>query len=326
MSQHPAITAVVERIRTDVIGGAADTAKEVVQALAAAALDSKAPDAATLATELEEDVVDILRVLPSLAPPVNALHRMLGRVEEGLAANISVGDLKEAVKSASDEFLAFMEDALDKVAQYGAEKVQDGDVVFMYSMSSTVWRILRRAKAQGKSFSVIVTESRPANEGLWTVTEMAKSGIPVSASIDACIGELVPKSDVVFVGADAISSYGYTLCKVGTYPTALVARAHGVPFYIAADTLKFDTSTLLGLPFHSDPIQRHEVLSSEYPAQARVVGRLFDETPPELVTAVITEIGLLSPTACVAQMWQAKLSKRLNALLPAWAHGELKPC
>jgi translation initiation factor 2B subunit (eIF-2B alpha/beta/delta family) len=190
-------------------------------------------------------------------------------------------------------------------------------------MSSTVWRILRQAKSQGKSFSVIVTESRPANEGLWTVTEMNKIDVPISVGIDASIGELVPQSDVVFVGADAISSYGVSLCKTGTYPTALVARAHGVPFYIAADTLKFDTSTLLGLPFRSDPVPRNEVLSQDYPEHIPVVGRLFDETPPELVTALITELGLISPTACVSVMWQMRLSERLNALLPAWSRGEL---
>ena len=133
------------------------------------------------------------------------------------------------------------------------------------------------------------------------------------------------QSDIVFVGADAISSHGYAFCKTGTYPTALVARAHGVPFYIAADTLKFDSSTLLGLPFRSDPIHRHEVLSKDYPEEAKVAGHLFDETPPELVTAIITEMGLVHPTACVTAMWQMKQSERLNALLPAWAHGKLAP-
>jgi ribose 1,5-bisphosphate isomerase len=212
---------------------------------------------------------------------------------------------------------------LARIADYGASKVCDGDTVFMYSMSSTVWRILRRAWEQGKRFNVIVTESRPANEGLWTVTEMAKAGIPVAVSIDACIGELVPQADIVFVGADAVSSHGYSLCKVGTYPTALVAKAHGVPFYIAADTLKFDASTLLGLPFRVDPIHRHEVLNDQFPPEARVVGRIFDETPPELVTAIITERGLLNPAACITVMWQSPISERLNALLPAWARGEL---
>ncbi len=324
MSEHPAITTVVERIRTDVIGGAADTAKEVVQALNQMVQESRAENPAQLWAEVDDAVLKILRVTPGLAPPINAMHRFLGRMEEASAAGATLAELKTAAQSAHDAFFQWAETALVKVAEYGAEKVKNGDVVFMYSMSSTVWRILRCAQAQGKSFSVVVTESRPANEGLWTVTEMAKSGIPVSVGIDASIGELVPQSDVVFVGADAISSHGYSFCKTGTYPTALVARARGVPFYIAADTLKFDSSTLLGLPFRSDPIHRHEVLSKDYSEQVQVVGHLFDETPPELVTAIITEMGLLHPTACVTAMWQMKLSERLSRLLPAWAHGELR--
>ncbi len=322
-SKHPAIATVIERIRTDVIGGAADTAKEVVMALAAVAQDSPAADAKAFAADLEAATVEIMRVMPSLAPPVNAIHRVLGRMEDALGGQPTVSELKTTIQTAADEFLAWTENALGNIARYGAEKVRDGDVVFMYSMSSTVWRILRHAKSQGKSFRVVVTESRPANEGLWTVTEMNKLDVPVSVGIDASIGELVPQSDVVFVGADAISSFGVSLCKTGTYPTALVARAHGVPFYIAADTLKFDSSTLLGLPFRSDPVLRHEVLNQDYPEDIPVVGRLFDETPPELVTAVITEIGLLSPTACVNVMWQMRLSQRLSTMLPAWSRGEL---
>ncbi|MGC8879696.1 MAG: translation initiation factor eIF-2B, partial [Anaerolineae bacterium] len=308
----------------DVIGGAADTAKEVIGALKQLVQESNAADAQALAAEVEDAVRDILRVMPSLAPPINALHRFMGNMERALDEGLALPELKAALGQASDDFLTWTERALDKVAQYGAEKVRDGDTVFTYSMSSTVWRILKRAKAQGKSFDVIVTESRPANEGLWTVAEMDKAGIPISVSIDACIGELVPQSDVVFVGADAISSHGYSLCKVGTYPTALVARAHGVPFYIAADTLKFDSTTLLGLPFRVDPIRRHEVLtSSEHSERIQVVGHLFDETPPELVTAIITEVGLLHPTACFVVMTQMRLSQRLSEMLLAWARGEL---
>jgi ribose 1,5-bisphosphate isomerase len=323
MTNHPAIKTVVERVRTDVIGGAADTAKEVVTALRALVHDSSARDATALFAEVEEAVVDILRVMPSIAPPINAIHRVLGRMEDAATHGAGLPELKDTVDTASGDLLTWAESALDKVAQYGAEKVQDGDVVFMYSMSSTVWRIFRKAKAQGKSFSVVVTESRPANEGLWTVTEMGKIGIPVSVSVDACIGELVPQCASVFVGADSIASYGAALCKSGTYPTALVAKAHGKPFYVAADTLKFDSSTLLGLPFRSDPIHRHEVLNDAYPESAKVVGHLFDVTPPELITAVITEIGLLSPTAGITIMQQMQLSEKLNALLPDWSRGKL---
>jgi ribose 1,5-bisphosphate isomerase len=324
MSNHPAIKTVVERIHADAIGGAADIAKEVVEALAKMIADSKETSNEAFKDELMSSVHEILAVTPSFAPPINALHRILGRIEASYAEGAALSTLKSEGQQASEDFLAWAEEALDKVAQYGAELVQNGDKVFMYSMSSTVWRILKRAKAAGKSFEVTVTESRPGNEGLWTVKEMLDNDIPVSVSIDATIGELVPKSDIVFVGADAISSHGMSFVKVGTYPTALVSRAHGVPFYVAADTLKFDPTTLLGLPFRGEPIPRDNVLGEEYPDKVKVVGDLFEPVPPSLVTGVITEIGLINPTAAVTVMWEMKLSDWLNELLPAWARGELR--
>ena len=322
-SKHPEIIKVVERVRTDVIGGAADTAKEILVALKALARESQAANPDDLMAEVEEAVVDVLKVMPTLAPPINALHRVMGRMEADVDAGVAVGEVKKGGMEAVDEFLDWANRSLGKVAEYGAELIKDGDIVFTYSMSSTVWKIFRIAKSQGKSFEVIVTESRPANEGLWTVDEMLKLDVPISVSVDACIGELVPQSDIVFVGADAISSHGVSLCKVGSYPTALIAKAHGVPFYVAADTLKFDTTSLLGLSPKIDPIHRHEVIGEKYPQEVKVVGRIFDQTPAELVNAVITEIGLLHPTACVMVMWEMKLSERLKALLPAWTKGTL---
>ena len=322
-SKHPRVVEIVERVRTDVIGGAADTAKEIVRAIKSLAQDSLAETPEQLAGEVEEAVIDILRVMPTLAPPLNALHRVMGQMEIASEAGASVKELQETIIQAVDTFLDWSAHSIERVAVYGAELIKNGDVIFTYSMSSSVWKIFSLAKSHGKSFEVIVTESRPANEGMWTVDEMLKIDIPVSVSIDACIGDLVAGADLVFVGADAISSHGFSLCKVGTYPAALIAKAHGVPFYIAADTLKFDTTSLLGLAPKIDPIHRHEVIGEKYPQDVRVVGRIFDQTPPSLVDAIITEIGLLHPTACVMVMWNMKLSERLKNLLPAFTKGTL---
>jgi ribose 1,5-bisphosphate isomerase len=323
MPKHPDVQAVVERVRKDEIGGAADTAKEVMEALARLVRDSTAGDVSALAAEVDEAILDLLRVMPSLAPPINALHQFAGALERGRAAGLAVAELKTTLGNTRDDFFAWAEQALERVAQYGAEKISSGDRVFMYSMSSTVWRIFRAAKKQGKQFDVVVTESRPGNEGLWTVTEMDKAGIPVAVSIDACIGELIPQCSAVFVGADVIASTGHALCKAGTYPSALVAKAAGKPFYIAADTLKFDSATLLGLPYRNEAIQRHALLDGSYPEQVKVVGHLFDETPPELITAIITELGILPPAAAYVVLQQMKPSERIGALLPAWSRGEL---
>jgi ribose 1,5-bisphosphate isomerase len=323
MATHPQVETVIERVRTDAIGGAADTAREVVDALAALVKDSSAADTPTLMREVDDAVRGILRVMPSLAPPINALHRFVGTMERAESDGLTVAELRAALVQSRDDFVAWAERALDRVARHGAERIADGDSVFMYSMSSTVWRILRLAKGQGKAFEVVVTESRPANEGLWTVREMVESDIPVSVGIDASVGELIPGCDAVFVGADVLSSTGHALCKAGTYPSALVARAHGVPFYIAADSAKFDIATLQGLPYRNEAIHRHEVLDDSFPPEAAVIGHLFDETPPELITAVITEIGLLHPAAAYTVMRDMKPSERLSALLPAWSRGEL---
>jgi ribose 1,5-bisphosphate isomerase len=325
MAMHKSVEAVIDRIHRDVIGGAADIAKEVVVALAEMTEDSRVRTAGDLLGELKPAVTGILEVMSSFAPPVNAMNRLIVVVEESVGNQTPVKDVKVQIAEYRDEFLGFAEHALARIAEIGAELVKDGDTVFMYSMSSTVWRILEFAKKQGKEFNVVVTESRPGNEGLWTVDKMDELGIPVAVSIDACVGELVPEMDVVFVGADAIASSGVTLCKVGTYPVALIADRHGVPFYVAADTLKFDATTLIGLPFVSEPVEhfRHQVFPDESYAETEIIGTMFDETPPDLISGIISEIGILPAQACATIMQEISLSEMMQDLLPKWARGEL---
>ncbi len=324
MSQHSAVNTVVERIRTDVIGGAADTAREVVDALAQLVKDSSAPDPVALSAELEAAVDDILVVLPSLAPPINAMHRLLKAVEDAQDRNGSLAEVKAALLDEAASFRERAACALQRIAQVGAELFADGTTIFTYSMSSTVWKALAAAKARGKRLHVIVTESRPANEGLWTVTEMDRYGIPVTVGIDAAVGVLVPGCSMAIVGADAITSHGHALCKVGTYPTALVAREHGVPFYILADTLKFDTSTLWGLPFRIDQVKREDVLPPGAPASALARSPHFDVTPPHLVTGIVTELGIINPTACFSVMSAMPLSRVLTQKIERWSRASVR--
>lgn len=323
---NPEITTVIDRIQRDLIGGAADISKEVTFALVQMVKDSSASNSQELLDEFRTAIIGILKVMSSFAPPVNAINRLAIVIENGASEDWSLQDITEEVIKSGENFMLWTENAISRIAQYGAGKISEGDTVFMYSMSSTVWRILRNAKENGKTFRVIVTESRPGNEGLWTVEKMEEYGIPVAMSIDACIGELIPKSDIVFVGADAISSSGIALCKVGTYPTALVAKRHSVPFYIAADTLKFDATTLIGLPFVSEPVEhfRSQVFSAEeqHP-KWKIEGTMFDETPSDLISGIITEIGILPPQGCATIMQQAKISKMMNEILPKWVYGQL---
>ncbi len=324
MENHPAIQLVNERIVKDLIGGAADTAKEVMAALSQVASDSRAATLDAFFQEMDAAALAVMKICPSFAPPINVMHMVMGTVEKDLENGASVSQAKAHLGQTQANFNHFMESSFEKIANIGAELIHNGDRVFMFSMSSSVWKVLRRAKSQGKDFTLLVTEARPANEGLWTVDEMHKSGIPVEVTIDACLAELIADCNIAFAGVDAISADGSVFNKAGTYLSALAARQYNVPYYFVSDTLKLDTSTLLGLPFRSEPVHDHEVLGSKtYPEGVRVVGSLFDTTPPHLITGIITELGPIPPSACIQAMWNMKLSKRISELIPAWAHNQL---
>lgn len=324
MPNHPAIEIVTDRIVRDVIGGAVDTAKEVMLALSEVVDTSKASSTSRLFDELDKAASSILKICPSFAPPINVLHMMMGTIEQDVTDGISVDEAKKHLRQTRESFFTTIENALEEIANIGAELIKDGSTVFMFSMSSSIWRVLRKAGSQGKRFSVLVTEARPGNEGIWTVDEMVEAGIPVEVSIDACVAELIARSDIVFAGVDAVAADGSVFNKAGTYLCALVAREYSVPFYFVTDTLKFDKATLLGLPFRSDPVQYHEVLGDrKYEGDVKVVGKLFDTTPAHLITALITELGPIHPSACVNVMWNMKTSRRINEQIPPWAHGTL---
>ena len=301
MTNHPAVDLVIERIVKDQIGGAADTAREVMAAMSQVATDSRATRVEDLYADLDAAAVAILRICPSFAPPINVLHMMMGTLEEDLAEGKSVGDAQKHLAATRNKFEDTMATAFEKIADIGAELIKDGDKVFMFSMTSSVWRVLRQAKSQGKNFTVRVTEARPANEGLWTVDEMNKSGIPVEVSVDACLAEMLADCDIAFAGVDAVAADGSVFNKSGTFLTALAAKEYGVPFYFVTDTLKFDTATLWGLPFRSEPIKYEEVmLDKKYASGVKVTGMLFDTTPPRLITAIVTERGPIS-SQCLYQ-------------------------
>ena len=109
MSEHPDIMVIVEGLRNDEIGGAADTAKEVMHALSSFVQDSQAKDIESLVAEVDDAVLDIMRVMPSLAPPINALHKFVGSVERGDTEGATVKEMKEIIQKTADDFSEWAE-------------------------------------------------------------------------------------------------------------------------------------------------------------------------------------------------------------------------
>jgi len=159
---------------------------------------------------------------------------------------------------------------------------------------------------QKKHVEVYACETRPYLQGArLTAWELLQDGIPVTLLVDGAAAFLLcsGKVDIVVVGADRVSADGDVINKIGTYGIALAARAAGVPFYVAAPTSTIDVTTPTGCDVEIEERGPEEVtqwMGEEIaPAGVNVFNPAFDRTPAELVTALITEKGILKkPNRC----------------------------
>ena len=166
----------------------------------------------------------------------------------------------------------------------------------------TALGVIRAARDEGKDLQVYVDETRPVLQGArLTAWELMQEGIPCTLITDNMAGFLMQqgKIDLVIVGADRIAANGDTANKIGTYSLAVLAKEHGIPFYVAAplSTVDFSLATGAGIPIEER--DREEVTHLQgvatAPSGVAVYNPAFDVTPHRYITAIITETDVQSP-------------------------------
>jgi methylthioribose-1-phosphate isomerase len=192
-------------------------------------------------------------------------------------------------------------DADRKLAELGVELFGEGTRALTHCNTGalatggigTACGVLRVAWEQGRLAEVWVDETRPLLQGArLTAWELRQAGIPHRVVADSAAGALMAQGrvDRVIVGADRIAANGDVANKVGTYPLAVLADRHDVPFYVAAPLSTIDPATPDGA---SIPIEERD--PAEVTATGDAFNPAFDVTPAELVTAIVTEAGVLEP-------------------------------
>ncbi|HEY3997469.1 MAG TPA: S-methyl-5-thioribose-1-phosphate isomerase [Candidatus Xenobia bacterium] len=202
------------------------------------------------------------------------------------------------------------DEACRAIGRWGAELIASGDTVLTHcnagglatSGYGTALGVLQACHEQGKRIHVMVDETRPLLQGARLTTfELAQAGIPHTLITDNMAASLMQKKriDLVIVGADRIAANGDVANKIGTYGVAVLARWHQLPFYVAAPFSTFDLQLPSGSGIHIEERSPDEVRSfagvPTAPAGTAVVNPAFDVTPADLVTAIITERGVLRP-------------------------------
>lgn len=292
MSEAPAeVLAIAEDIRSMRIRGAGRIARAAAMALREAARSYRGNDLADFRGYMWRVSKILLSTRPTAVSLPNAVAYVMKHLTEDLRG---VAEAVDALVRAADEFIAYSEGAVRLIAEIGARILSTGDTVLTHCNSSATTSILLKAWEQGKAVKVIATETRPRFQGHITARELASRGVPVILIPDSAVAAAMKRSDVVMVGADAITSNGALINKVGTSQVALAARAHSVPFYVAAETYKFSPHTLVGEPVEIEERDPSEILSP-LPEGIEIRNPAFDATPPEYIYAIITELGIISP-------------------------------
>jgi len=291
-----------------VVRGAPAIGCAAAYGIALAAQRSQARSLAALARELADARARLLRTRPTAVNLAWALARMQRCEEEAARGReASVASVASALLAAAHALAAEDERICRALGRAGAELVPDGARVLTHCNAGalatagygTALGVVRAAVEAGRRVSVLADETRPFLQGArLTAWELQRDGIPVTVIADAMAAHLMRtrEIDLAIVGADRVAANGDVANKIGTYAVALAARAHGIPFYVAAPLSTLDPATPSGAGIPIEERGRDEI--------ARIAGRVvvpdgvpvrhpaFDVTPAELVTAIITEAGI----------------------------------
>jgi len=296
---------VAEAIRTLVVRGAPAIGVAAAFGVVLAARASRATNHAALLADLEEAIKGLAATRPTAVNLFWALDRMRRVVVAG--ADVPPAPLRDPLLEEAQAILAEDLAANRAMGAHGAALVPDGGRLLTHCNAGalatagygTAGGVIRAAHERGRVALVWVDETRPVMQGSrLTAWEMVKEGIPHRLISDVAAGFVMKRGevDLVVTGADRIAANGDTANKIGTYSVAVLARHHGVPFYVAAPFSTIDASIASGADIPIEERDGEEVRRTggrlTAPAETPVYNPAFDVTPAELIAGIITERGV----------------------------------
>ena len=295
---------VANAIKTLVVRGAPAIGVSGAFGLALAALQSEA----ATKEEMVSDLNNAKKVLFETRPTAVNLAWGLEKIMEIARSCKDPEEIKKIVVETAKQMADQDVKINMTMGKHGSKLFDDNDTVLTHCNAGalatvgygTALGVIRASKESGKNIKVIATETRPVQQGSrLTAFELKHDGIDVSLIPDTAVGYTLANNLVnkIIVGADRILKTGHVFNKIGTYQVALLAKQHNVPFYVAAPLSTFDLNS------NPEDIVIEQRKSSEVtgigekktaPDDINVINPAFDMTPPELISGIITENGVIT--------------------------------
>ena len=296
---------VADAIRTLVVRGAPAIGVSGAFGLALAALQSNAKEKDQLIQDLEIAKKILFETRPTAVNLAWGLEKIMSVTKAGETVDqIRTSVIETAKQMAEDDIQINM-----SIGKKGSELFSENDTIMTHCNAGalatvgygTALGVIRATKDSGKNIKVIATETRPIQQGSrLTAFELKHDGIDVTLIPDTAVGYTMANGLVngVIVGADRILRTGHVFNKIGTYQVATMAKQHNIPFYVAAPLSTFD------LESRPEDVIIEQRKASEVtgigdkktaPDGIDVINPAFDMTPPELISVIITENGIVKP-------------------------------
>jgi methylthioribose-1-phosphate isomerase len=265
--------------------------------------------------EFSKRLEDVASYLRTSRPTAVNLFWALERMERAARPHLERDSPGRLVRLLLDEALAIEEEDRQmcrSIGRIGAGLIREGQGVLTHCNAGglatadygTALAVLFTAAEQGRRFHVFADETRPLLQGARLTTwELKQRGIDVTLICDSMAAQVMKEGrvQVVITGADRIAANGDTANKIGTYGVALLAHAHGIPFYVAAPSSTFDLCLADG---DAIPIEQRDAREITHglgkqiaPDGIKVYNPAFDVTPARLIAGIVTEKGLIQPVS-----------------------------
>jgi methylthioribose-1-phosphate isomerase len=301
---------VAKAIKTMVIRGAPAIGVAAAMGIALGMRRSKATGTKQFVTEFQKTCDLMASTRPTAVNLFWAIDRMKKCFAEAAQDGCSVDEIKQRLEAEARRIHDEDVESCRSMGAHGAALVPDAARILTHCNAGalatagygTALGVIRAAAEQGKKVAVLADETRPFLQGArLTAWELVREGIDTTVITDNMAGAMMRLGhvDLVVVGADRIAANGDVANKVGTYSVAVLAKEHGIPFYVAAPISTVDLATPEGgkIPIEerNDREVTHVGSSRLTPQGARVRNPAFDVTPAKYVTAIITERGIAHP-------------------------------
>lgn len=289
-------TKTLNQIKNLEIQGAANVAKEAAKAFFYKLSISKYNNK----EDILKDIENIKKIIFKTRPTEPFMRNIINYLSHSVK-DIDYRYIIPSIQVNLNKTLKWISKCERDISYIGAKKIRKGFIVYTHCHSSTVLNIMKKAKDNKISFEVHNTETRPLFQGRKTAKELAAYNIPVKHYVDSAARLALKKSDIMLIGADAITTEGKVINKIGSELIAEAANRLGVPIYICTHSWKFDPKTIFGFEEIIEMRSEKEIWPDK-PKKIMIDNFAFEKIDPSLITGIISELGIFRPQNFISEV------------------------